>query len=86
MKAENYFAKASGTSGNLNTATGALYTAKGDYSKAKTAFVSEATNNAGLVQILNADYSGAMRTLNAVEKPDALAISMISRIRARSPS
>ncbi len=84
MKAENYFAKATGTSGNLNTATGALYTAKGDYSKAKTAFASEATNNAGLVQILNADYSGAMKTLNAVEKPDATTAYLKAIVGART--
>ena len=71
VKSEEYFAKAKGTSGNLNLASGSLYTAKGEYDKAKTAFTSEISNNVGLLQILNADYTGALKTLNAVSAPDA---------------
>ncbi|MDR1584795.1 MAG: tetratricopeptide repeat protein [Prevotellaceae bacterium] len=83
-KAESYFAKANGTTGNLKAAQGSLYTAQGEYDKAKTAFASEATNNAGLLQILNADYNGALKTLNAVAKPDATTAYLKAVVGART--
>ncbi len=84
VKSENYFAKANGTTGNLKAAQGSLFTAKGEYDKAKSAFASEATNNAGLLQILNADYNGALKTLAAVEKPDATTSYLKAIVGART--
>ncbi|MDO9153380.1 MAG: tetratricopeptide repeat protein, partial [Paludibacter sp.] len=51
-KAEEYFGKSAGTSGNLSNALGSMYILKGDYAKAKTAFGTVETNNAALLQIL----------------------------------
>ncbi len=83
-KAEEYFGKAAGTSGNIGEGLGSIYTIKGDYSKAKTYFGSTASNNAALVQILNADYSGARNTLSAVQRPNAMTSYLGAIIGART--
>ena len=83
-KSEEYFGKAAGTTGNLGQALGTVYIIKGDYSKAKTYFGSTASNNAAIVQILNADYSGARTTLSAVAHPNALTAYLGAIIGART--
>jgi Flp pilus assembly protein TadD len=83
-KAEVSFGKAVGTTGNLGQALGSINVIKGDYSKAKTYFGSTASNNAGLVQILNADYSNARKTLAAVPQPDAMTSYLGAIIGART--
>lgn len=83
-KAETYFGKAPGTTGNLSQGLGTIYTIKGDYTKAKTHFGSTASNNAALNQILNADYSGARKTLAAVASPDAMTAYLGAIIGART--
>jgi len=70
-KSEESFGKAAGTTGNLSQGLGTLNLVKGDYAKAKTYFGSAVSNNAALLQILNADYSGARKTLSAVSQPNA---------------
>jgi Flp pilus assembly protein TadD len=83
-KAEVFFGKAAGTTGNIGQGLGAISTIKGDYSKAKTYFGSTASNNAALVQILNADYSGARNTLSAVAQPNAMTSYLGAVIGART--
>ncbi len=82
--AEESFGKAAGTTGNLSQALGTLNIIKGDYSKAKTYFGSTSTNNAALLQILNADYSGARKTLSEVAEPDATTAYLGAIIGART--
>lgn len=82
--AEEFFGKAAGTSGNLPQALGTLYLIRGDYAKAKTSFGNVASNNSALLQILNADYSGARKTLSAVAQPDGMTSYLGAIIGART--
>jgi len=82
--AEESFGKAAGTSGNISQGLGTIYTIKGDYAKAKTYYGSVASNNAALLQILNADYSAARNTLSAVAKPNATTAYLGAVIGART--
>lgn len=82
--AEESFGKAAGTSGNLSQALGTVNVIKGDYAKAKTYFGATATNNAALLQILDADYTGARKTLSAVAQPDATTAYLGAIIGART--
>jgi len=83
-KAEVSFGKAAGTTGNVGEALGTVYIIRGDYAKAKTYFGSTVSNNAALLQILNADYSGARTTLSAVAQPNALTSYLGAIIGART--
>jgi len=83
-KAEEFFGKAAGTSGNVGQALGSISTVKGDYSKATTYFGSTASNNAALVQLLNADYNGARKTLGAVAQPNAMTSYLAAVVGART--
>lgn len=83
-RAEEYFGKAAGTSGDLNQALGTLYMGRGDYNKAKTSFGSTTTNNAALLQILNKDYNAARRTLSSVAQPNAMTSYLGAVIGART--
>ncbi len=82
--AEVNFGKAAGTKGNLGNALGTVYTLKGDYPKAKSAFGNTATNNAALMQILDGNYNGARNTLDAVKQPDGLTAYLSAVIAART--
>ena len=83
-KAEVFFGKAAGTTGNVGEGLGTVYIIRGDYAKAKTYFGSTVSNNAALLQILNADYSGARTTLSAVAQPNALTSYLGAIIGART--
>jgi len=83
-KAEVSLGKAAGTTGNVGQALGTISVIKGDYAKAKTYFGSAATNNAALVQVLNADYSGARKTLSAVAQPDGMTSYIGAIVGART--
>lgn len=83
-QAETYLGKAAGTQGDLATAQGTIYTMKGDYKNAKTAYQQSATNNAAVQQILNEDYAGARKTLAAVEKPNATTAYLSAIVGART--
>jgi len=83
-KAEEYFGKSAGTTGNVGEELGTVYIIKGDYSKAKTYFGSTVSNNAALLQILNADYSSARTTLSGVAQPNALTSYLGAIIGART--
>jgi Flp pilus assembly protein TadD len=83
-KAEEYFGKAGGTKGNLKGAMGTLYTQKGDYAKAKDAYGEEPSNNAAVQQILNEDYAGAAKTLDAVKEPNATTAYLKAVVAART--
>lgn len=83
-KAEEFFGKSAGTNGNIGQALGSLSTVKGDYAKAKNYFGSTASNNSALVQILNADYNGARKSLAAVAQPNAMTSYLSAIVGART--
>ncbi len=83
-KAEEYLGKAAGTEGNLSAAMGTLYTMKGDYKAAKTAYGNNATNNAAVQQILNEDYAGARQTLANIKEPNATTAYLTAVVAART--
>ena len=83
-KAEEHLGKAAGTQANLNAAMGTLYTMKGDYKKASGAYGQSATNNAAVQQILNEDYAGAKKTLDAVAEPNATTAYLKAVVAART--
>ena len=83
-KAEEYFGKAAGTKANLNAALGTLYTQKGDYAAAKKAYGDAPTNNAAVQQILDEDYAGASKTLDAVKEPNATTAYLKAIVGART--
>ena len=83
-KAEEHFGKAAGTEGNLNVAMGTLYTMKGEYTAAKHAYGSAATNNAAVQQILDEDYAAARQTLAKVDRPNATTAYLAAVIGART--
>ncbi|MDR0811146.1 MAG: hypothetical protein LBN23_02565 [Paludibacter sp.] len=83
-KAEEYFGKAAGTSGNLGNALGTVYTLKGEYAKAKSSFGANYTNNAALLQILNGDYKAAANTLDNVANPNGYTSYLAAIVGART--
>ena len=83
-KAEYHLGKAAGTKGDLDAALGTLYTKKGDYAAAKKAYGNKATNNAAVQQILNEDYAGAAKTLDAVKEPNATTAYLKAVVGART--
>jgi len=83
-KAEVYLGKAAGTKGDMAAAQGTYYTMKGDYAKAKAAYGNSVNNNAAIQQILNEDYAGARKTLNAVANPDAKTAYLLAVVGART--
>ena len=83
-KAEEYLGKAAGTNGNLSAAMGTLYTMKGDYKSAKSAYGNAATNNAAVQQILNEDYASARQTLANVKEPNATTAYLTAVVAART--
>ncbi len=83
-QAELSFGKAAGTTGNVGHGLGTIYVIKGDYNKAKTYFGATSSNNAALLQILNADYSGARKTLSTVAKPDGMSSYLGAVVGART--
>ena len=84
VQAEQYLGKAAGTQGDLKAAMGTLYTMKGDYSAAKSAYGKEATNNAAVQQILNEDYAAARQTLARVANPNATTAYLAAVVGART--
>ena len=84
VQAEQHLGKAVGTKGDLKAAMGTLYTMKGDYSAAKTAYGNEATNNAAVQQILNEDYAAARQTLARVANPNATTAYLAAVVGART--
>lgn len=83
-KAEEHFGKAAGTQGNLAAAMGTLYTMKGDYKAAKSAYGQTATNNAAVQQILDEDYAGARQTLANVKEPNGVTAYLQAVVGART--
>jgi len=83
-KAEVYLGKAAGTQGDLAAAQGTFYTMKGDYKKATAAYGNNANNNKAVQQILNEDYAGAKKTLNAVANPNAKTAYLLAIVGART--
>ena len=84
VQAEQHLGKAAGTKGDLKAAMGTLYTMKGDYAAAKTAYGKEATNNAAVQQILNEDYAAARQTLARVANPNATTAYLAAVVGART--
>ena len=82
--ADGDLGKAAGTKANLNAALGTLYTQKGDYAAAKKAYGDTPSNNAAVQQILNEDYAGAAKTLDAVKEPNATTAYLKAVVGART--
>ena len=57
---------------------------KGDYKQARGAYGQSATNNAAVQQILNEDYAGAKKTLEAVAEPNATTAYLKAVVAART--
>ena len=70
--------------GDLNAAMGTLYTMKGDYAAAKSAYGQTATNNAAVQQILDEDYAAARQTLAKVDRPNATTAYLAAIVGART--
>ncbi len=83
-KAEAYLGKAAGTTGDLASAMGTLYTLKGDYAKATKSYGETATNSAAVQFILNEDYAAARQTLANVKEPNALTAYLAAVVAART--
>ncbi len=83
-KSEEYLGKAAGTTGDLASAMGTLYTLKGDYAKATKSFGKKATNSAAVQLILNEDYAAARQTLASVKEPNALTAYLSAVVAART--
>ena len=83
-KAEEHLGKAAGTEANLAAAMGTLYTMKGDYKAARSAYGQSATNNAAVQQILSEDYAAAKKTLAAVKEPNATTAYLKAVVAART--
>ncbi|MCH5215609.1 MAG: hypothetical protein J1F10_01605 [Muribaculaceae bacterium] len=81
--ARNSFGAAAGVD-ELPEALGTLYIKAGDYNAAVKAFGDVKSNNAGLAQLLNKDYSAANNTLNAVAEPDAITYYLLAVVGART--
>ncbi len=83
-KAEEYLGKAAGTTGDLASAMGTLYTLKGDYAQATKSYGKTATNSAAVQQILNEDYAAARQTLANVAEPNALTAYLAAVVASRT--
>ncbi len=83
-KAEAYLGKAAGTTGDLASAMGTLYTLKGEYTKATKSYGETATNSAAVQFILNEDYAAARQTLANVKEPNALTAYLAAVVAART--
>ena len=68
-EAEQNIAKATGANA-LGEALGNLNIAKGNYQQAVNSFAGSASNSAALAQLLNKDYEGALKTLDAIRTPE----------------
>ena len=81
-KATSLIAEGSSMPG-VGDALGFLYLRQGDYAKAETAYGDVTTNNAAVAQILNHNYSKAIKTLEAIAKPDATTDYLRAIVAAR---
>ncbi len=64
-------------------ALGFLYLKKGEYAKAQKLYGDYASNNAALAQLLNKDYRKALKTIEAIQEPDATTYYIKAIISAR---
>lgn len=80
--AERAIAKSSGSE-SVNQAIGTLAIAKGDYAQAEKAFAKVNSNTAALAQLLNKNYDAAAKTLDRVEKPNAMTDYLHAVVAAR---
>lgn len=81
-EAENYIAKANGTS-DYNKVLGTLNLAKGDYATAEQNLNGINCNTTALAQILNKNYAGAANTLNSIKNKDAMTDYLQAILNAR---
>lgn len=68
----------------LGQALGYLYLKQGEYAKAETAYGETMSNNAAVAQLLNGNYSKALKTLASVARPDAMTHYIKAIVAARS--
>ncbi len=81
--AQQYFGQAAGVA-ELPAALGTLYTERGEYQKAVSAFGDTKSNNAAVAQICAGDYNTAKNTLSGVAKKDALTYYLMAVVGART--
>ncbi len=82
-EAQAFFGKAAGTP-ELPEALGTLYTERGEYAKAVSAFGETKSNNAAVAQICAGDYNTAKNTLSAIENKDADTYYLMAVVGART--
>lgn len=82
-RANEQLGAAAGTPG-IADAMGVYCLQTGDITGAVRAFGDSKTNNAAVAQILNRDYSNALRTLQGVKKPDATTYYLMAIVGART--
>lgn len=63
---------------------GLLYLMEGQYSNAQKAYGNTKSNNAAIAQIMNMDYSAAIKTLNAIAQPNADTYYLLAVVSART--
>jgi tetratricopeptide (TPR) repeat protein len=81
--ANELLGRSAGAAG-LDEAMGLLSLLQGNYNQAVSAYGNNATNNAGLAQLLVRDYNKAKQTLEAVENPDATTAYLLAIIASRT--
>lgn len=82
-EAESRFGNAAGVP-ELGEALGVYYLKQGDNAAAARAMEGVVSNNAALAQILTKDYSGARKTLAAINDPDATTYYLMAVLGART--
>lgn len=69
---------------NYNDVLGNICIARGQYAAAQNTFGKSRTNSAALAQILNKDYSAALKTLTSIAHPDATTAYLKAIVAART--
>lgn len=69
---------------NYNDVLGNICIARGQYAAAQSTFGKSRTNSAALAQILNKDYSAALKTLTSIAHPDATTAYLKAIVAART--
>ncbi len=83
-RAEEYFGKAGKSTGNLITALGTTYIAKGNYKIAERMFKNIKSNNSILTQILNKNYNKAKKIVASLKNKNALTYYLVAIVDART--
>lgn len=83
-KAEALFGDANGAGEEVNFNLGIVALKKGDYAKAVKYFGDKVSMNTALAKVLAGDNNGALKVLNAIEKPCAKCLYLKAVVGART--